>query len=156
LERSLGERPQLSPSTDPHLTDLYTGNRLEVPSTSTAGQARRGGTLGEHDDVAVTSRRRPHEELANGTSEERSREGAMAGTTIEFPEPLTPRATRILENAAWEAQRVGARGFIGAEHIFLAILDDPDAVPSKILERLDVRQQILQALVSFLESDAYG
>jgi hypothetical protein len=49
---------------------------------------------------------------------------------VEFPTELTPRATRILHAAAEEAEFAGARGYIGVEHIFLAILREGESVPA--------------------------
>lgn len=76
--------------------------------------------------------------------------------TIEFAYKLTPRAERILRAANDEAARRGHE-YIGAEHLFWALMADPDSVPSQILERAGVRtaaiQQVEQTIADSVPSD---
>ena len=51
--------------------------------------------------------------------------------------PLTPRTKRILEMSALEAHRLG-HGYIGTEHILMAIIHDGDGVGARILRSLNV------------------
>ena len=51
--------------------------------------------------------------------------------------PLTPRTKRILEMSALEAHRLG-HGYIGTEHILMAIIHDGDGVGARILRGLNV------------------
>jgi hypothetical protein len=76
-------------------------------------------------------------------------------TTVEFPVPLTERAEEVLAAAAAQARAVGANGFIGVEHIFLAIMGDPDAVPTQVVERLGYRDRVLEELLELLNSETY-
>ena len=50
---------------------------------------------------------------------------------------LTPRTKRILEISALEAQRLG-HGYIGTEHILMAIIHDGDGVAARILRGLNI------------------
>jgi ATP-dependent Clp protease ATP-binding subunit ClpC len=56
-------------------------------------------------------------------------------------EPLpTPRYSALVAEASWIAADMGHQ-HVGAEHLFLAIIDDPAAVPTQVLGRLaDVNQ----------------
>jgi ATP-dependent Clp protease ATP-binding subunit ClpA len=47
----------------------------------------------------------------------------------------TPRYHRVVEAAAEMARDLGHE-YIGAEHLFLAILADPDAVPTQVMAEL--------------------
>lgn len=76
-------------------------------------------------------------------------------TTITFPANLTPRAKRILERAAQEAKQMGAEDFIGVEHIFLAILADPHALPTQVMARLGAVEDARRELETVLNSEGY-
>merc|ERR1712072_963544 len=60
--------------------------------------------------------------------------------------PFTPRAKRVLEMAAAEGKDLG-QNFVGTEHILLALIDEPDGVASRTLERLRVDKPALRDLV---------
>jgi ATP-dependent Clp protease ATP-binding subunit ClpC len=47
----------------------------------------------------------------------------------------TPRYRRVVETAAQVARDLGHE-YIGTEHLFLAILADPDAVPTQVMAEL--------------------
>ena len=69
---------------------------------------------------------------------------------VEFPVRLTPRAERILQQAADEARRVGATDCIGVEHIFMAILREGESVPASLMKEFAVADTLESALEQFL------
>jgi ATP-dependent Clp protease ATP-binding subunit ClpC len=73
-------------------------------------------------------------------------------TGIEFPVDLTPRAKRILASAVDEAEFAGAEGYIGVEHIFLAILREGESLPAQVVNRLGFTNAIVDELVRTLRS----
>jgi Clp amino terminal domain, pathogenicity island component len=75
-------------------------------------------------------------------------------TTIEFPVDLTPRAIRILKGARAEAVAVGETDFIGAEHVFLAILREGESIPAQIVGRLGYTKAIVEEFDQVLRSCA--
>ncbi len=54
------------------------------------------------------------------------------------PDDLTPRSKRTMETAFLEARRL-QNGFIGTEHLLLAILRDSDSVAMRLLASMNVR-----------------
>lgn len=65
--------------------------------------------------------------------------------TVEFAHKLTPRAERILAAASVEASKRGHE-YVGAEHIFWALMADSDSVPAQVLEKAGVRSSAVQEL----------
>ena len=63
--------------------------------------------------------------------------------TVEFPYKLTPRAERILAAAGAEAAR-RRHDYIGAEHLFWALMADAGSIPSQVLEKAGVRSDAVQ------------
>ena len=61
--------------------------------------------------------------------------GPSMSTNTELP--LTPRTKRILEMSAQEARRLG-HGYIGTEHILMAIIHDGDGVGARILRDANI------------------
>lgn len=59
-----------------------------------------------------------------------------------LPQGFTPRAKRILDLSVQEAIKMGA-GYVGTEHILLALIGEQDSIAVKILELLDVSCQKL-------------
>ena len=51
--------------------------------------------------------------------------------------PFTPKVKRIFEQSLKEARQLG-HGYIGTEHLLLAITQDKDGVAAKVIENLDV------------------
>ena len=51
--------------------------------------------------------------------------------------PFTPRAKRVLENSIEESRELG-HGYIGTEHILLALLDEDDGVAWRLFEDLKI------------------
>jgi ATP-dependent Clp protease ATP-binding subunit ClpA len=76
-------------------------------------------------------------------------------TTITFPANLTPRAEETLRQASEEANRTGAEGFIGVEHIFLAALTDQRAIPTQVMNKLGVVSDLRHGVEAILSSDGY-
>ncbi|MDR3240326.1 MAG: ATP-dependent Clp protease ATP-binding subunit [Clostridiales bacterium] len=59
-----------------------------------------------------------------------------------MPQDFTPRTKRVLEVSLQEALRMGA-GYIGTEHLLLALLRDPETIAVRILLNLSVNIQKL-------------
>ena len=75
----------------------------------------------------------------------------MASMTEPVP---TPRYQRLVAAASDIAADRGHH-YIGAEHLFLAIIGDRHAVPSQVLARLTDLDRVEAELRALLESDAY-
>ena len=63
---------------------------------------------------------------------------------------MTPRTKRIIEGSAMESVRMG-QGYIGTEHLLLALIAERDAIGTKMLEAMgvppaDLKQEILSVL----------
>ncbi len=63
-----------------------------------------------------------------------------AGTTVAEPDGYSPRAAKVLENAAKEAERFHAEA-VGTEHILIAMIKETDCVASRLLNTLSVNLQ---------------
>lgn len=64
---------------------------------------------------------------------------------------LTPRTKKIIEGAAYESMRYG-QGYIGTEHLLLALLSETDSVGVKILDSLGANiDDIKSEVVSLFE-----
>ena len=64
---------------------------------------------------------------------------------------LTPRTKKIIEDAAYESMRYG-QGYIGTEHLLLALLSETDSVGVKILDSLGANiDDIKSEVVSIFE-----
>ncbi len=64
--------------------------------------------------------------------------------TESIPQDFTPRTKRIFEMSAQEALKMGA-GYIGTEHILLALLQDQDSLAVRILAMMNINGQKLYA-----------
>ncbi|MCL2699322.1 MAG: ATP-dependent Clp protease ATP-binding subunit [Defluviitaleaceae bacterium] len=62
--------------------------------------------------------------------------------TAEEPQGFTPRTKRVLELSLQEASRLGA-GYIGTEHLLIALLREDDSIAVRILLSLGVNIQVL-------------
>jgi ATP-dependent Clp protease ATP-binding subunit ClpA len=72
------------------------------------------------------------------------------------PAPVpTPRFRQIL-GAASEIARSMGHSYVGAEHLFLAILRDKDAMPTQVLSTVADRGAIERALLADMDSASYG
>lgn len=71
------------------------------------------------------------------------------------PNPqFTPRLHKILRAAEALARCMGHE-HVGTEHVFLAIVQDADAVPTQVLEELVAPQRVIQALEGHLRAPDY-
>ncbi len=67
----------------------------------------------------------------------------------------TPRLHNAMDEAARIAREAG-HDQLGAEHVFLAIIQDADSVPAQVLRRLGLHPQaISEALAETMDSSAY-
>ncbi|MFE2728192.1 Clp protease N-terminal domain-containing protein [Kitasatospora sp. NPDC059327] len=67
----------------------------------------------------------------------------------------TPRYLTILDEAARIASELGHE-YVGVEHLFLAILADPRAVPTQVLTDFVPPEQVTAALHELLSSPGYN
>jgi hypothetical protein len=68
---------------------------------------------------------------------------------------VTPRMHRLLDRAAdLGYETLGVRT-VGAEHMLRAIIDDADAIPTQILVRLGVLEQVKTELDRIMASEGY-
>ncbi|MBE6538949.1 MAG: ATP-dependent Clp protease ATP-binding subunit [Ruminococcaceae bacterium] len=77
-----------------------------------------------------------------GVSEEKIRTAitdmtGMGEQTFVSASDMTPRTKKIIESSAYESMRRG-QGYIGTEHLLLALIGESDCVAVKILEQLGV------------------
>jgi ATP-dependent Clp protease ATP-binding subunit ClpA len=66
----------------------------------------------------------------------------------------TPRFHRVLGAAAGIARSRG-HSYIGVEHLFLAILHDPDAVPTQALAQVADVGAVEDRLLAIMNSESY-
>jgi ATP-dependent Clp protease ATP-binding subunit ClpA len=66
----------------------------------------------------------------------------------------TPRFQRVLDAAAEIARSMG-HSYIGVEHLFLAILRDPDAVPTQALAEAADVGAVEDRLLAIMNSASY-
>ena len=81
-----------------------------------------------------------------------SRIGQMVGISdsLGVPQDFTPRTKRVIELSLQEAIKMGT-GYIGTEHLLLALLREKDSVAVKILESLNVNvQKLSEEILSML------
>ena len=67
---------------------------------------------------------------------------------------MTPRLQDIMQGAAAMLEDRN-RGTVGVEHVMLAVLDDPRAIPTQVLAQFVEPSEVRQALRSLIESDEY-
>jgi ATP-dependent Clp protease ATP-binding subunit ClpC len=60
--------------------------------------------------------------------------------------PFTPRAKRVLENSIEESRDLG-HGYIGTEHLLLALLDETNGVAWRLIENLKLDKDKLRGIV---------
>ncbi len=108
------------------------------------------GLLAQNDSIAA------HALNAKGINLEKVREavaefaGVGAQTRVS-PADMTPRTKKIIEASAQESLQSGA-GYIGTEHILLALLKETDCVAVKLLQSFGVPHNDLRSdILSMLE-----
>ncbi|MDR0958123.1 MAG: hypothetical protein LBM16_02815, partial [Clostridiales bacterium] len=75
------------------------------------------------------------------------------GSNLLEPVDYTPRAKRVIERSAIEANSLGA-GYIGTEHLLLALLREQNHVAGQILASFSVdANRIVEELMSLLGED---
>ena len=67
---------------------------------------------------------------------------------------MTPRLQNIMRDAGAMLGDVN-QGAIGVEHIMIAILDDPRAIPTQVLARFVEPARVQRELRAFVASDEY-
>lgn len=76
--------------------------------------------------------------------------GSTAGNTSKAPQGFTPRTKRVLELSLQEASSMGA-GYIGTEHLLLALIRESDSIAVRILNSLGVNlKQLYTEIMSML------
>ena len=68
---------------------------------------------------------------------------------ISEPQDFTPRTKRILETSAQEATNMGA-GYVGTEHLLIALLRDKESLAMKILVSLKINIQRVYDEIMFI------
>ena len=88
--------------------------------------------------------------------EEKIEELVGIGEALSQPQDFTPRTKRILETSAQEATNMGT-GYIGTEHLLIALLRDKESLAMKILTSLKVNiQRIYDEIMSILGEGGQG
>jgi ATP-dependent Clp protease ATP-binding subunit ClpA len=67
---------------------------------------------------------------------------------------MTPRLRDVMDNASEILEECNNQT-IGVEHVMIAILDDPRAIPTQVLGQFVEPARIRQALREFLDSNGY-
>jgi ATP-dependent Clp protease ATP-binding subunit ClpC len=67
----------------------------------------------------------------------------------------TPRYAEVLSNAAQLARQLGHQ-HVGVEHLFLAIIQDPHAIPTQVLAQIADLPEIEERLLGVMGSSAYS
>ena len=68
---------------------------------------------------------------------------------------LTPRARRTVLRATAEAEG-REQGFVGTEHLLLALALDRHGVAGQVLDQLGVREMIVERVAAFISSEGGG
>jgi dihydroneopterin aldolase len=76
--------------------------------------------------------------------------GSRVADTEDYRRPLTPRARKVLEVALEEALRLG-HDYVGAEHILLGLVGEPEGIAAQVLYKLGanpdgVRREVVRML----------
>ena len=81
--------------------------------------------------------------------------GTGSPTNINASE-LTPRTKQIIEMSAFESTKYG-HGYIGTEHLLLALVNERDCVANRILEALGIDlTQLRKEIISYLSGMEHG
>jgi ATP-dependent Clp protease ATP-binding subunit ClpC len=73
----------------------------------------------------------------------------------EQPVTLTPRMKHTLARAGQLAHERG-HGYLGTEHMILALLDDPRGIAGGVIHRLGYAAAIRDEVIRIIESDGYS
>jgi len=75
--------------------------------------------------------------------------GPTSGNTAQAPQGFTPRTKRVLELSMQEASGMGA-GYIGTEHLLLALIRESDSIAVRILISLGCNLKQLHSEIMFM------
>ena len=65
--------------------------------------------------------------------------------------PFTPRAKRVLEMSIHEAQDLGVN-YVGTEHVLLSLINEPDGIAMRTLEKLKINvPRLRQLILAYIE-----
>lgn len=73
----------------------------------------------------------------------------------EQPITHTPRMKHTLARAS-ELARARGHGYLGTEHVLLALLDDPAGIAGGVIHRLGYAAAIRDEVIRIIESDGYA
>lgn len=73
----------------------------------------------------------------------------------EQPVTLTPRMKHTLKRAG-QLARARGHGYLGTEHVILALLDDPAGIAGGVVHRLGYAAAIRDEVIRIIESDGYA
>jgi ATP-dependent Clp protease ATP-binding subunit ClpC len=69
--------------------------------------------------------------------------------------PLTPRAKHTVARAGQIARERG-HGYVGTEHLLLALIEDPDGIAGGTIARAGVSTALRDEVIRIIESDGYN
>ena len=72
----------------------------------------------------------------------------------EWEQMYTERVKNTLRRAA-ELSRARGHGYLGTEHLILALIDDPDGIAGGVMERLGCARAVRDEVVRIMDSDGY-
>ncbi|MCD6169113.1 MAG: ATP-dependent Clp protease ATP-binding subunit [Candidatus Latescibacteria bacterium] len=101
------------------------------------------GLIKEGDGIAVTVLLNLNLELEQIIRMVEDAVPPSGGAMVMGDNPFTPKARRILEMAAGEAQQMGVK-YVGTEHLLLALAKDSECIASQILAAFDVDYQTIK------------
>ena len=113
------------------------------------------GVLNEKDCVAckILNKNNVTFDLVNGEILSIVGRGSESGVTSQ---DMTPRCKKVIEGSALIAQKFG-NGFIGTEHMLLAILQESDSVAYLVLDHIGAKSQdIVKEIYSHLSAGGDG
>jgi len=69
---------------------------------------------------------------------------------------VTPRMRRVLQRAAEIGRERTGTAFVGTENVLRAMVDDPDAIASQVLEELGVLERVRVMLDQIMSGSEYA
>jgi ATP-dependent Clp protease ATP-binding subunit ClpA len=72
----------------------------------------------------------------------------------ELAQMYTERVKGTLRRAA-ELSRARGHGYLGTEHLILALIDDTDGIAGGVMERLGCARAVRDEVVRIMDSDGY-
>ena len=73
----------------------------------------------------------------------------------EWAQMYTERVKDTLRRAA-ELSRARGHGYLGTEHLILALIDDPDGIAGGVMERLGCARAVRDEVARIMDSDGYS